>query len=167
MVDPPFGYSCSCAATGQIALNNPASNLRPTASDVIVLTVRSINDPDETVLAGASLPVSRIPSFPVRFLLNEKNAVLSADGTRDSATKAWKNALENNDMIVEAFVCSRTSVDEKRSARESLLKLKAVCLATNGSPMGGKGFAKLLRLSTGKEGSDPIIVRAPVSVVLN
>lgn len=153
---------------GQIALNEPSSSRRPTASDTIILTVRSVNDPTETVLAGANLPVSRIRSFPVRFLLNEKNSVSFAGGSGESSRRTWINALENDDMVVEAVVCSRSSVDEKRSAGESLLKLKGLCSTTSGSTMGGKGFAKLLKLNTGGQaGSNTITIRAPVSVVLN
>jgi hypothetical protein len=145
-------------------LGDPNSPLRPTASDIILLTVRPLNDKAQ-ILAGARIPVSKIPSFPVRFVLNEKNAL-------PSASSAWATAIETVDMVVEAVVCSRDIVEEKRAAGDhDWSNAKKVCSATatgtTDSTLGGEALAKLLKLTTGPVGSDPVIIRAPVSVVLN
>jgi hypothetical protein len=145
-------------------LGDPTSQRRPTASDIILLTIRTIDDPTQ-ILGGASIPVSRIPSFPARFFLNEKNALPS------SSTLNWKSAMETTDILVEAVVCSRDIVEEKRAAGyKDWLNATAFCSATNapnGPPISGQGIAKFLILNSGPMGSNPIIIRAPASVVLN
>jgi hypothetical protein len=151
--------------TGQISLGDPTSPIRPTASDVILLTVRPVNE-KTLILAGARIPVSRISSFPVRFILNEKNALPA------SSLIAWATAIKTVDLVVEAVVCSRDIVEEKRAAGDPNVwsNAKTFCYSTsapNGPTLGGTGLAKLLQLNTGPVGSDPLIIRAPVSVVLN
>ena len=123
-------------------MQNPKSERRPTASDVIILTVKSVDDPD-TVLGGARLPVSRV-SFPVRFRMNGKNAVVS--------TQAWNKALASSDLLVQAVVCGRDND-----------KIDYQTLPIRGS-LTAQGVAKLVKLQ--RPDAQDATIRAAVSLPL-
>jgi hypothetical protein len=172
---------------GMIYLKNPKSDRRPTPSDVIVLTVRTVDEPD-IVVSGAILPVSRIPSFPVRFLLNEKNAIAPLQSSMQKLSSSslspqenWKYVLVNNDLLVQAMVCDRKAVMEIRSAssdnlegttnpitrRDPLLSHQISSSPYESKPLSATGLAKLIRYPEQPgTSSGSIIIRAPVALPL-
>jgi len=111
-------------SVGLLYLKNPQSEVRPTASDVILLTVRDIQRPD-IILAGAKLPMSRL-QLPIRFTLNDKNVL-------EGQQRAWQQAVTSNDLLVQAKVCYGDDIQPY----ECSAKLTA------------NGAAKLLKLDQG------------------
>jgi hypothetical protein len=127
---------------GLLTLKNPRSELRPTASDVVLLTVRDVKHP-ETVLAGAKLPVSRI-RFPLRFKLSTSNLVSAKEAA------IWKESASQHDLLVQAVVCSSQSLTSSKSTTCSNSSFQA------------QGVAKLLRLS-----DNDVTIRSAVSLPLS
>lgn len=168
-----------------IYLKNPRSERRPTASDVIVLTVRQSNDPQSAAaFAGAKIPVSRIKSFPVRFQMNVNNVILPSSLSSETPTVSqslsqqqqkeilWTRAMTNSDLIVEAVVCSREiALDRKESlSNNSSGDMKEMCRVTGGSsPISGQGYAKLVRISRNDDNkgtNEVTIIRGPAAIRL-
>lgn len=171
-----------------IYLKYPKSDRRPTASDVIVLTVRTVEEPD-IVISGAILPVSRIPSFPVQFRLDEKNAIAPLQSSTQtlpqpvlSPQENWKYVIGNSDLLVQAVVCDREAVMDIRSASsnnlevtsnpelrmEQLLKYLVSSSTDESKPLSARGMAKLIRYPEQhpRTNLDSIIIRAPVALPL-
>ena len=101
-----------------------------------------------TVLAGAKIPVSKIPKFPFRFTLTESNYAASQ---QDS----WKNALSTKDLLLRATICPDESP----------------CNETNEQTYEALGIAKLLNFQQPQQGQQPqqlgsVSIRAPVSLPL-
>jgi hypothetical protein len=172
---------------GMIYLKNPKSDRRPTAKDVIVLTVRTVNEPD-IIISGAILPVSRIPSFPVQFRLNEKNAIAPPQSaaqklplSSSSPQENWKYVLVNSDLLVKAMVCDREAIMDVRTTlsdnvevtsnsqlrMEQLLSYLSSSTRDESKPLSAKGIAKLIRYPE-QPGttSGSVIIRAPVALPL-
>lgn len=170
-----------------IYLKKPKSDRRPTANDVIILTVRTADEPD-IVISGAILPVSRIPSFPVQFRLSEKNAIAPIQSTSSklppeslSPQEYWKYVLLNNDLLVQAIVCDREAIMDIRSTSsdhpegtsgpysrmEQLLSCPISSSPNESKPISARGIAKLIRYpERSRTTSDSIILRAPVALPL-
>lgn len=154
-------------STGLLYLKNPKSDRRPLPTDSITLTVTvateaSLKDPsstlvqDNTLVAGAKLPMNRI-RFPMRFQLSERN-LLNGDATE------WKKALETQDLMVQARVCSQETIGSGVSGLELLRTCQnnptSDGLANDRSRIQAMGISKLLRFS------DEQAIRAPVSLPL-
>jgi hypothetical protein len=129
--------------TGLLTLKNPKSELRPTASDIVLLTVRDVKHPD-IVLAGAKLPISRI-RFPLRFKLSTSNL----KGPKELAI--WKESASQHDLLVQAVVCSPESLTTSPSTRTTCSDAR----------FQAQGVAKLLRLQ-----DNDVTIRSAVSLPL-
>jgi hypothetical protein len=126
---------------GLLTLKNPRSENRPTASDIVLLTVRDVKNPD-IVLAGAKLPISRI-RFPLRFKLSTSNLVSAKEAA------IWKESASQHDLLVQAVVCSPESLKTSKSTTCSTSSFQA------------QGVAKLLRLQ-----DNDVTIRSAVSLPL-
>ena len=164
------------AVQGMVYLANPSSNsIAPT--DTLVLQVLAIDQtniggsdsgsdggkesktltlsPTADVLAGAKIPVSKIPNFPFRFQLTESNYASSQQGN-------WIEALSNKDLLLRATICPDTSS-------------KIPCNDTNEQTYEALGIAKLLTFGQQPQASQQqgqaettiSKIRAPVSLPLN
>lgn len=89
---------------------------RPDFTDVIVITVRSMNEPSE-ILAGAKYPVSKA-RLPFNFKFYEANIL---KGKADSF-----RVLKDKDYIVEAVVCGENSKSFPCSEDESVFSAKSI-----------------------------------------
>ena len=154
---------------------------RPTANDVVVLTIRTMEQP-ETIIAAAKIPLAKIGvgAFPFRFQMSEKNAVPSSrfhnnsgDSSR-SPQEMWREATTRSNLLVKAFVCDRDIVVS--SEEQPIEKLQQACYnASNQNPIAGSGASMLLRLPPRSEdtltanSSNTVrtLIRAPVSIVLD
>ena len=155
---------------GLLYLRYPQSERRPTASDVIILTVRTAELPD-VVIGGAKIPVSRMGNSSVRFQMTSKNALRSTAATNKSSPAAiWDHAMTTSDLIVQAVVCDRDSV-VSASKDADLTAVIAACRTIDGSPpITAVGVAKLVRWQPSS--NDPslsstlAVIRAPVALPL-
>lgn len=118
---------------------------RPYATDSIVLTASSIKDKD-VVLAAARLPMQKI-RIPLRFRMTEQNVINS------DLVDTWTKVLREEDVYLEAKVCSDSDIDDESSAA------KSICRADPEGQLQARGVAKLLRLEKNT-------IRGPVSLPL-
>jgi hypothetical protein len=126
---------------GLLSLKNPRSEIRPAASDIVLLTVRDVKQPD-VILAGAKLPVSRI-RFPLRFRLSTSNLINTAN-----VIAIWKESANQHDLLVQAVVCSESSTT-------------ASTTSTCNARFRAQGVAKLIRLQESE-----VTIRSAVSLPL-
>jgi len=160
---------------GLVSLRNNPNDRRPTASDVLVLTVTTYQRPD-VVIAGAKVPIAKIGAFPFRFQMTEKNAVPapSLNNTPAKEVLSWKEATTTSDLVVNAFVCDRDIIllleanSGSSSDNGDIQGLERQCRERNATLIRGMGLAKLVRLqpAASGDGSAPTVIRAPVSIVL-
>lgn len=129
---------------GLVSLAQPRSSIRPTGSDILLLTVRDPNTSTIAPLAMARVPVSRINSFPFRFRMTEVNA---------TDQRRFREAARSSDLVVDAVVCPR-DVESESS--------KQACIES--STLQASGVTKLLelQLSVGRKTR----IRAPVTLAL-
>jgi hypothetical protein len=132
-------------SSGLLSLKNPRSELRPAATDTILLTVTDLKQPDLGILAGAKLPVSRI-RFPLRFRLSTSNLLA------DKAVE-WKDSAADHDLVVQAVVCPEDGL--------SNTKARGAAASCSNARMQAKGVAKLLRLQ-----DQGVTIRAAVALAL-
>lgn len=131
-----FGFF-TCHCSGLLSLSNPQR--RPGPTDTIVITVRSVDQPD-VVLGGARIPAVKA-NFPLSFRVFTRNIA-------KNKLEAWEVARQG-DLFVQAVVCP-----------EDVPK----CAARDGEPMQAKGVAKLIRNLPGQlEGQT---IRGPVALPL-
>mmetsp|Transcript_1696 Transcript_1696/g.2504 ORF Transcript_1696/g.2504 Transcript_1696/m.2504 type:complete len:216 (+) Transcript_1696:1-648(+) len=90
------------AVEGLVYISNMIQT-SPSPADVLILTVRDIEHPDE-ILAGAKIPVSKV-RFPFNFVMNDRNVLTG---------KGWNNL---DDLLVVARVCPsvKSCSDEEAS----------------------------------------------------
>ena len=122
---------------GLLSLSNPQR--RPSPTDTIVITFRSMDEPD-TILGGARIPVTKA-RFPLAFRMFPKNVI-------KDKMDAWQ-AAKQGDLLVQAVVCP-----------EDMPK----CTMEDGGQMGARGVAKLIRNLPGQLKDQPI--RAPATLPL-
>lgn len=101
-----------------IGLNEPSLL---SSIDDATTTTRTMNNNDinnNIIIAGARIPVSKISSFPFRFILNEKNAIISLS--------KYQQLSYNNDFTINAIVCSTktnmNSIDNTNNSNKKLNK---------------------------------------------
>lgn len=83
--------------------------------DRVIVTVRSMNAPHQ-ILAGAQIPVSRIPSFPFRFRITNKNVIVdnnniisSTKQQQEQQQALWNDVCRQDDLIIKVVVCSASA----------------------------------------------------------
>ena len=161
--------------TGLIYLKHPKSERRPKSSDVIVVSVRTMTEPP-VIVAGAILPVSRIPSFPVQFRINAKNIIHNSNNNNGATASSspndtsWNYLMNNQDLVVQAIVCDRDTIrDENGSTKNrNIYNLLNMCQSTPtkdsntvpstvySTPLTGEGIAKLIRYTGNSNNIDTI-----------
>ena len=174
-----------------VYLKNPKSERRPFSSDVIVLSVRTTLEPN-VIVAGAMIPVSRIPSsgFPFQFRINAKNAIQNK-ASSSSPQETWNYVMNNNDLLVQAVVCDRDTIRFENGGKKNrniyevldICQLAPVEHDSMSTRLSGEGIAKLIRytgsntmdkLESSSSASESkftttpneVIIRAPVSLPL-
>jgi hypothetical protein len=145
---------------------------RPNFSDRIVIVVSSLQQPG-VYLAGAQIPISRVPSFPFRFRITEQNAIMKAGDT----LLQWTDICQREDLQVSAVVCSPEPRDETNSSKDPI-KWSELCLIENKPRTNDEkamtyptlrvqGTSKLLRLNSEQLPESPsLVMRMPVSLGL-
>jgi hypothetical protein len=169
------GFFILQSKTGLLYLKNPRQ--RPLFSDRIIILVSSWKDPNE-YLAGAQIPISRIPSFPFRFRISDKNVF----GKTKQNQELWADICQREDLLVSAVVCSPQQGDKKSFDDSS--KWSKLCLLQNRQTVTSDideeqksyptvhaiGASKLLRLDKSDqaipEGSPTVVMRIPASLGL-
>jgi len=144
---------------GLLYLQQPNSERRPQATDVILVTVQSVSS--STVLAAAKLPMTRI-RLPLRFQVGVNNRVPG------QSVADWQSATDAGDLLVTATVC--TSPSETDSPMD-FIKMCQATRTDNSSgslPLQATGVSKLLRFagSSSSETTTTTSIRAPVSLAL-
>ena len=125
---------------------NPTSELRPLATDTIVITFRSVSQPDR-ILGGARIPVSKAARFPLAFRMFPKNLL-------EDQKEAWNNLIaegassQGGDLLVKVLVCPEDN--PKCTEFESRMQ--------------SQGVAKLIRNLPGQQQDQSI--RAPAALRL-
>lgn len=108
------------AVEGLVYISN-MKQTSPPPTDVIILTVRNLEQPDE-ILAGAKIPVLKV-RFPFNFAMSDKNLLPG---------KAWKYS---DDLLVVAKVCPSS---EPCSDDEASFKARGIAkaISVQGMPPG-------------------------------
>jgi len=119
--------SQSAFTTGLISLANPTAELRPMSLDILVITFRSMEHPDQ-VLGGARVPVAKAARFPLAFRMFPKNIL---PGQQEATNKAMEG-----DLLIQVLVCPEDN--PKCTQVESRMQSQAVAKLIRNLPGQGK-----------------------------
>ena len=139
-------YALLVLWSGLISLASPNGELRPRATDFLLITFRTVSQPN-VVLGGARIPVSKASRFPLAFRLFPRNILPDQLETWNKLL-TMSNDGEGGDLLVQVLVCpeDNTSCSEPESRMRS------------------QGVAKLIRNLPGQLQDQTI--RAPVALRL-
>jgi hypothetical protein len=134
----------------------------PTAT--LVITVSNAAQPAVPFFAGAQIPMSQIPRFPISFSLGQNNRIVPKEDTATTTTTTTNNSINNKKTNSQG---STTNKDYYITAKICPSSTNCLPCKDADSVVQGRGISKVLVLPAGGgEDGDEMSVRAAASIRL-